>query len=662
MDDDEVSVRRLPKAVFFILMVTVTFGFAEKCFWAISKMFLREQIEYTTDEVVMIMHTVNMLKFLVQPVGSLFVDSINNKLIIIAICHVIELIALIPVVGISHPRWRSMGAYAFYAFFTVDIFTSMISGGAQGSFNGDQFKFPDQRPIFIKFLQLDYIFTNVAVLSGMFIGPQLKTEFACFNEQDCYIIGYGLSLLFRVIAFIILVSGLAFYIYRKVEQRVAPHVLRCIGNGMVNSIKNRKTNPKPHWLDHAEPQYGAQLVADIKRVFQIMIVFSVVPIYQGVHTQIHTKWFFQASRLNGKVGNALIIPEHSQMLNPLLSIILIPLIMRFLDPYIFRSKMDRPFRRMIFGGLMVALAFVCAGVLEMMIRRDAPNPVPKGTAIVSAVNGFDCISLVTLEDRQLTLNPFGKFNDENFKIDRIKSVPIKIAGSCFESVESTIHIVPQQAVLVFIKNSSGVATVEHSFHQIDRSESGLPILTVIGADTGEPLHVLDSKDVKLHFNPRKILDTDLDKSRSIELLPDTYELYQDGKQVLSFQARQGGVYLALVTGGSGTVYTVTEPYAWHMAWIIPQNIIIIFGEVYFGIAMNEFAYLEAPMSLKAFIQALYSFSMALGELLVIIVTWFSNMEQYQQFFMSAVAIFLDMALLLIIGLRFRSTTPELAVI
>lgn len=650
MDLDEISLSKLPKAAFFILIASCTFGFAERCFEALNKMFMREQLRYKTDEVIIIIHVVKMLKLLVQPLGSPFVDSCNNKLIIMILSQLVEMIALIPVVGISYPKWRMYGTYAFTVFFVVDIITSMISGGAQGSFNGDQFKLPEQRTVFMKFLQLDYIVLNIAVLSGMFLGPQLKSEFACFNEQDCYILGYSLSLIFRIVALVVLLCGIAFYIIRKSERRMAPDFFECIWNGIVNYFRYRKTNPRPHWLDHAEPKYGAQLVDDIKRVFQIMVVFAVVPIYQGVHSQLNTKWFFQAGRLDGRIGKAIIIPEHAQMLNPLLSIIIIPLIMKVIDPHIFRYKMDRPFRRMIFGGLLVAFSFVLAGLLEMMIIGKDRVIIHQDSARVSVVNGFDCMCVFELQNSTYITGPKAVLKTDILLAGAV-TLPIKVSGSCLSPVENVIDLAPDQATLVFIRNKNGIGVIESSPQTIQRSETGVPLVTAVGAEPSDNLFAKDSNDVQIYLMPS-----------AVELLPGNYKLFWKNKEVLNYNILQGGVYLILLTEKSSSIITVTEPYSLHLAWIIPQNVVIVFGEIYFGIAMNEFAYLEAPMSLKAVIQALYAFSMALGELILILFIWFGGFEQHYQFFLAALVLAGDMGILLLIGLRFMSVDPDLAVI
>jgi len=68
------------------------------------------------------------------------------------------------------------------------------------------------------------------------------------------------------------------------------------------------------------------------------------------------------------------------------------------------------------------------------------------------------------------------------------------------------------------------------------------------------------------------------------------------------------------------VITVTQPNKMHMAWMLPQYIIITMAEVMFSITGLQFAFTQAPESMKSLLQAGWLLSVAFGNLIVVLVT------------------------------------------
>jgi len=68
------------------------------------------------------------------------------------------------------------------------------------------------------------------------------------------------------------------------------------------------------------------------------------------------------------------------------------------------------------------------------------------------------------------------------------------------------------------------------------------------------------------------------------------------------------------------VITVTQPNKMHMAWMLPQYIIITMAEVMFSITGLQFAFTQAPESMKSLLQAAWLLSVAFGNLIVVLVT------------------------------------------
>lgn len=109
--------------------------------------------------------------------------------------------------------------------------------------------------------------------------------------------------------------------------------------------------------------------------------------------------------------------------------------------------------------------------------------------------------------------------------------------------------------------------------------------------------------------------------------PNKYDVYLNDyplKEAVPFKL--GGVYtvvgyvLALEKDKiSLEIITVTQPNLLHMAYMLPQYIIITMAEVMFNITGLQFAFTQAPLSMKALLQAGWLLSVAFGNLIVVIV-------------------------------------------
>lgn len=123
------------------------------------------------------------------------------------------------------------------------------------------------------------------------------------------------------------------------------------------------------------------------------------------------------------------------------------------------------------------------------------------------------------------------------------------------------------------------------------------------------------------------LNSDFEHSELEQLeKPNKYDIYLDEyllKRAVPFKL--GGVYT--VVGSympslkeiSIEIITVTQPNLLHMAYMLPQYIILTMAEVMFNIAGLQFAFTEAPVSMKALLQAGWLLSVAFGNLIVAII-------------------------------------------
>lgn len=110
--------------------------------------------------------------------------------------------------------------------------------------------------------------------------------------------------------------------------------------------------------------------------------------------------------------------------------------------------------------------------------------------------------------------------------------------------------------------------------------------------------------------------------------PGEYNVYL-GEKLLEKKVsfKLGGVYtvvgsdvpVATPTPIIGRTITVTQPNKLHMALMLPQYIILTMAEVMFSVTGLQFAFTQAPESMKSLLQAGWLLSVAFGNLIVVII-------------------------------------------
>jgi dipeptide/tripeptide permease len=75
------------------------------------------------------------------------------------------------------------------------------------------------------------------------------------------------------------------------------------------------------------------------------------------------------------------------------------------------------------------------------------------------------------------------------------------------------------------------------------------------------------------------------------------------------------------------IYTLTEPNAVSMLWLLPQYIVMSIAEVLLEVSLTGFAYDQAPKNLKSLLQVVNLIPPALGGMLVII---FAKLKFFKQ--------------------------------
>ena len=131
------------------------------------------------------------------------------------------------------------------------------------------------------------------------------------------------------------------------------------------------------------------------------------------------------------------------------------------------------------------------------------------------------------------------------------------------------------------------------------------------------------------------------------------------------KVEQGGVYTLVMTRDEETdqlrsvLFPLTSPNTVHMLWQLPKFVIITVSEVMFSVTGVEFAYSQAPVSMKSVVQAAWLLTIALGQIIVIVVAETKMFtEQSSEFFMFAGLMLVDTKVFIFLAWRFTPRRLE----
>ncbi|XP_026464920.1 peptide transporter family 1-like [Ctenocephalides felis] len=669
----KVSIKSLPKGTYFLLAQTfpVTLGMFSA--QSIYSLYIRNKLGFGTDTTVAIIHGTKTIISVFFPIGALISSSFANRFIILVFGDVWQTTARSLLFIGSFPPMKNYARQFTYAFWALHSCGMIIMAGTFPAFEGDQFELPEQHDILVHYYRIDYIFRSSSVLLAYFLLPLLKSEVPCMGDQECYPIPFGVSIASYMLEISLLVAGYKFYTIKKPTTNMSSGMVKCVRHALKMWSKERKTNPKEHWLDYSKADFGEQMVSDIKTYLRILLIMVTIPTFYSMYNQVNTKWLFQAARMDGRIGSYTIIPDHFLLLNPTLVLVLLPVTMNFIDPYILRFGMDRSLRRMIFGGTSLAIAFAISGIIESRIKIKNPDSVqpPANQAEMRFYNGLNCSYVMYASDifpRGIVMSPLSIYTAKHIPMHGHKSFNLSSNSPCATFKNKTVFIEEQASVSVFINTDEVKGEVEVSaFIELDKSESGLPHLTVLGAEPGDQILVKDSNAVKIKVLTRSMHTGDIytanSRPRVVEVTPDEYSLVRKGGRILTqFDMHLGGAYAAILYGDSATFYEIREPNSVHILWLLPQAIIYSIGEIYFMIAWQDFKYTQAPATLKSVVCATAEFCEGIGDAIVVIVTFCATFDQDHEFFLFSGLLIIDMILLVIIGIHFKPQDPTIKLI
>jgi len=679
---------RYPWQVFFIIVTEACERF---CYYGMNAIltlyFVNKFKESMTDDKAedlgsIIMHVFKMLSYLSPLFGAAIADSKFGKVrTIFWLSLVYSLGCIVMALGaVSNDPDQGIENFPNIPISLVGLF--LIAFGTGGikpcvvTLGADQFKVPEQQRQLGSFVIMFYFSINAGSLLSTFITPYLS-RVACMGEDKCYSLAFGVPGALMIVAVIIFVLGRPMYKENYPDKNIFIESWKCV----THAISNRKNKPAGgNWLEAANDKFDMVFINDLKAVFRVGKIFLMYPLFWTLYDQQGSRWTIQASKMNGDISGFQILPETVQAINAFMILFLIPVFDRIIYPLTDKcGLLKKPLQRIIVGMFGVALAFVVSGILELELRKtyaDLPEDSQVRMTIHNGMNADihwstqglplgEILSKKTTYSENIDLpNGAGSYSIEGWFMDGVTN----------RTFQKEVDLSEEEAISFLFASTTqqtGVFFPANYEDQLEKSGDTMPYARLI-MDSGSTC-----KNATVSLHAKKYDESWTAGGQWFDWEAIQLEAIGEYDIKVTCQGSDDDIFAETTTdfdvGGCYNVYiyenelgdgeievaTLTTPSSISIFWIFPQYLILTVGEVLFSITSLEFAYTQAPQSMKAIIQSMFLLTTFAGNLITTIVietTSNSNVEQYVEFFIFAGLLVANTLVLMFFAVKYRYVT------
>ncbi|KAE8581659.1 hypothetical protein XENTR_v10024882 [Xenopus tropicalis] len=596
------------------------------------------------------------------PIADAWLGKFNTIFylsILYVIGHVIKSVGAIPTVGSTevHVALSIIGLIAI-AFGTGGIKPCVAA------FGGDQFE-EEHAQERSKFFSIFYLSINAGSLISTFVTPVLRGDVKCFGG-DCYALAFGVPAALMFVALIVFVAGSGMYKKYPPQGNILASVFRCIGFALKNRWRHRsKQYPKrEHWLDWAEEKFQKRLITEVKMVTKVLFLYIPLPMFWALFDQQGSRWTLQATRMNSDFGGFVLQPDQIQILNPLLILILIPIFDLCIYPLVRCCKIDfKAIPKMAIGMILAALAFAVATVVEIKINETLP-PVPKAQVsylqVLNLAGGDVDVDIPGFEIiKQPSLYGANALDPDYVKLE------LTTAHNNFDAkltvgavtADCPIHIQEKSSYSLLVYGDNlNCDLIEESQTKPANGLAAVRFINMLNRDINV---TIGESTVSAKGNNGVSPYITVKRGKITATYPAGAEQQELDLGLLNF----GAAYSVILVRDLGDTieFKKTEDVSansFHVAWQVPQYVLLSAGEVMFSVTGLEFSYSQAPISMKSVLQAGWLFTIAIGNVIVLIVAQAGSLAQWAEFILFAALLVAVCIIFSIMGYFYVPANPD----
>uniref|UniRef100_H3C9A9 Solute carrier family 15 member 1b n=1 Tax=Tetraodon nigroviridis TaxID=99883 RepID=H3C9A9_TETNG len=624
-----------PISIFFIVVNEFCERFSYYGMRTVLVLYLNNFLNWDEDFATTIYHTFVALCYLTPILGAIVADSWLGKYktivylsIVYAVGQVVLAVSAIHDITDTNRDGTPDNMTFHVALSMVGlVLIALGTGGIKpcvAAFGGDQFE-DHQEKQRGTFFSIFYISINAGSLLSTIITPILKAqECGIYTHQQCYPLAFGVPAALMFVALVVFIVGSPMYTKTAPQGNIMVKFCKCVGFAIKNRFRHRSSQyPKrAHWMDWAEEKYDKLLIAQVKMVLKVLFLYIPLPMFWALFDQQGSRWTLQATTMDGKFGSLEIQPEHMQTVNPILILVLVPIMDTLIYPLISKCKLNfSPLKRMTVGMLLASVAFVAAALVQLEIDKTLPDFPAGEESQVKFVNMLNEKINFTAGDQPFSMEPFtardnyttftGAFNlslgARQLQRDQVQWKHSQHPGDhpgCFCSQFSDINKKPEKG-----KNAIKFLTASARRINVTARENDFGFTVPNNMSAYQLLHSGDVNYKIMTASGRSCVFSQTLKygsSYTIFIRPD-----------IKFEEQCTGVHAVMDISPN----TVT------LALQIPQYFFITAGEVVFSVTGLEFAYSQSPSNMKAVLQAGWLLTVAVGNIIVLIVAEAATLEE-----------------------------------
>uniref|UniRef100_A0A3B3UEL0 Solute carrier family 15 member 1 n=1 Tax=Poecilia latipinna TaxID=48699 RepID=A0A3B3UEL0_9TELE len=620
-----VTIFGYPLSIFFIVVNEFCERFSYYGMRAVLVLYFKYFLKWDDDFSTTIYHTFVALCYLTPILGAIIADSWLGKFktivylsIVYAVGQVIMAVSAIHDITDGNKDGTPDNMTLHVALSMVGLLLIALgTGGIKpcvAAFGGDQFN-EDQDKQRSTFFSIFYLSINAGSLLSTVITPILRAQkCGIHTQQQCYPLAFGVPAALMVVSLVIFIVGSGMYNKTAPTGNIMVKVFKCISFAIKNRYRNRssKIPKREHWMDWAEEKYDKLLIAQVKMVLKVLFLYIPLPMFWALFDQQGSRWTLQATTMDGNFPfyDPPFFHPH-QTVNPILILIMVPVVDFIIYPLISKCKLNfTPLRRMTVGMFLAALAFVAAALVQLQIDASLPDFPSSTEQQAKFINMVDRPIDITAGNYTFQLEAFQDYytygRQFELKIDTGSPVLISLP----DGTRNTLVILEEAGRIRNIKVSVKVRSKSHVslFQTFPRNSHMDFVLKCFLVTVCKNMSTyVDVPQGTAEFLIKNAAGNQCVFSREFGfgssytfIIPPTFTLEENcGQHIKEVEDIKANSI--------------------HMAWQIPQYFLMTSGEVVFSVTGLEFSYSQAPSNMKAVLQAGWLLTVAVGNIIVLIV-------------------------------------------